>query len=258
MFRLCRSVKKHIQRYRALFSLLTVGACFFFSYPADAFSFRVPERLLYDVTWTGIKAGEASLELTDGDGLVITSTAKSAKWVSLFYTVDNRVESRLSGDAYTKGLGQPVRYRISLREGKKKRNKEVIFDHARKTASCIDHLRDEKKECELPSPAFDPLSSFYFLRTLPLEVGKSVYISVFDNRKVWNVEVQVLGKERVGVPAGEFNTIVVKPLMKSEGIFYRKGELVIWLTDDEKRIPVKVKTKARLGSVIAQLSGGTY
>jgi hypothetical protein len=258
MFRLCRSVKKHSQRYRALVSLITVGACFFFSRPADAFSFRVPERLLYDVTWTGIKAGEATLEIANNDGLVITSTAKSAKWVSLFYTVNNRVESRLSGEVFTNGMGQPVHYRISLREGKNKRNKEVIFDHGRRMASCIDHLRHEKKDCELPSPAFDPLSSFYFLRTLPLEVGKSVFVAVFDNRKVWNVEVQVLGRERVGVPAGEFNAIVVKPLMKSEGIFYRKNELVIWLTDDEKRIPVKVKTKARLGSVIAQLSGGTY
>ncbi|HTR45599.1 MAG TPA: DUF3108 domain-containing protein [Thermodesulfovibrionales bacterium] len=251
-------MKKHTQRFRALVSLLMFGGCIFFSQPAAAFSFRVPERLFYDVTWTGIKAGEASLEIANNDGLVITSTAKSAKWVSLFYTVDNRVESRLSGDAFMNGMGQPVRYRISLREGKNRRNKEVIFDHGRRMAYCIDHLRDEKKDCELPSPAFDPLSSFYFLRTLPLEVGKSVFVAVFDNRKVWNVEVQVLGRERVGVPAGEFNTIVVKPLMKSEGIFYRKSELVIWLTDDERRIPVKVKTKARLGSVIAQLSGGTY
>ena len=258
MFRLCRSEKNHTPRRITVVFLVTVALCILVSRPSTAFSFRVPERLLYDVTWTGIKAGEASLELTDRDGLLITSTAKSAKWVSLFYTVDNRVESRLSGDGTTRKLGQPVRYRISLREGKNKRNKEVIFDHDRKVASCIDHLRDERKECELPSPAFDPLSSFYFLRTMPLEVGKSVFISVFDNRKVWNVEVQVLGREKIGVPAGEFNTIVVKPLMKSEGIFYRKGELVIWLTDDEKRIPVKVKTKARLGSVIAQLTGGTY
>ncbi len=68
----------------------------------------------------------------------------------------------------------------------------------------------------------------------------------------------MLRKEKVGVPAGEFDTIVVKPLMKSEGIFSRKGEIYIWLTDDERRIPVMLKTKVKIGSVNATLVGGTY
>ena len=57
---------------------------------------------------------------------------------------------------------------------------------------------------------------------------------------------------------GDVNTIVIKPLMKSEGIFNRKGDLHIWLTDDEKRIPVRMQTKVAVGSITATLVSGAY
>ncbi len=240
------------------FCLFKLAFCILLSY-SDAFSFSIPEKLIYDLTWTGVKAGEASLEIRqNGEEITITSTARSIKWVSVFYTVKDIVESRLQKNQKTQGVGQPVNYRLNIREGKNRKNKEVIFDHTALKATYIDHLENERKEFEIPSFIFDPLSSFYFLRTQNLEVGKSLYVTIFDSKKVWNVEVQVLRKEKVEVPAGEFNTIVVKPLMQSEGIFYRKGEIHIWLTDDERRIPVMLKTKIKIGSVNAMLVGGTY
>ena len=57
---------------------------------------------------------------------------------------------------------------------------------------------------------------------------------------------------------GSVDTIVIKPLMKSEGIFNRKGDMFIWLTDDERRLPVKMRTKVVVGSITATLVGGEY
>jgi hypothetical protein len=231
----------------------------FMVYTPAAISFQLPETLNYDLTWAGIKAGEASLEMRENaDGIKITSTARSAKWVSVFYTVNDIVESRLQKNRDPGFPGLPVNYRLNIREGRHRKNKEVIFDHRNAKIIYIDYIDNERKEFEIPPSVFDPISSFYYLRTLNLEVGKSVYVTVFDSKKVWNVEVQVLRKEKVEVPAGQFNTIVVKPLMKSEGIFYRKGEIYIWLTDDEKRVPVMLKTKVKIGSVNASLVGGSY
>lgn len=221
-------------------------------------SLTIPERLTYELTWTGIKAGEATLEIKDeGDHLIIVSTAKSAKWVSVFYKVDDRVESKiLKGNNSL--LGHSLNYRLKLREGRHRKDKEVIFDAVNSKAHYIDYIDNERKDIDIPFPMLDPLSSFYYLRCLNLEVGKPVYVTIFDSKKVWNVEVQVLRKERIEVPAGEFDTIVIKPLMKSEGIFYRKGDIYIWLTDDEKRIPVKLQTKVKIGSINANLAGGSY
>jgi hypothetical protein len=66
--------------------------------------------------------------------------------------------------------------------------------------------------------------------------------------------VSILRKEKVKVSGiGEVATVVVKPDLKSEGLFHRKGDIFIWLTDDEKRVPVKVETKVPIGKVVAEL-----
>lgn len=230
-----------------------------FSVPSNADPFQIPEKFIYDLTWTGIKAGTASLELrNDGDKMKIISTAQSAKWVSVFYTVDDRVESTLSKNPSVSSFGRPENYRMKIREGRHRRDKEVFFNHKNNKAYYIDYLKNEKKEFVLPAAVFDPISSFYYLRTLRLVVGESVYVTIFDSKKVWDVEVKVLRKEKVTLPIGTFDTIVIKPLMKSEGIFYRKGDIIIWLTDDMKRIPVMVQTKVKIGHITATLVRGNY
>ena len=93
---------------------------------------------------------------------------------------------------------------------------------------------------------------------MPLEVGKSVHVTMFDSKKVWDVEVRVLKKQRIKVPAGTFDTVKIQPMMESEGIFDSKGEIYIWITDDERRIPVKVKSEILIGSITAILTGGVY
>ena len=226
---------------------------------SHASPFKIPEKFIYDLTWTGIKAGTASLEMTNDNGMIkIVSTAQSAPWVSVFYTVDDRIESTLSYNPAFSSFGLPVQYRTRIREGRHRRDKEVVFDRNTNKATYRDYLKNEKKEFGVPSSVFDPISSFYHLRTLELEVGKPVYVTIFDSKKVWNVEVQILRRERITLPAGTFDTVVVKPNMKSEGIFYRKGEIFIWLTDDAKHIPVKLQTKVAVGSITATLIKGAY
>jgi hypothetical protein len=229
---------------------------------ADAFAFDIPERLKYDLTWAGIKAGESILEAKDnGTNIQFTSKANSANWVSIFYKVDDTVVSTLKKQT-AKNIDQktdkifmwtPQSYRIKLREGKYRRDKEIVFDHAAKKAKYINHLNNETTSHDINDSTLDPLSCLYYVRQLPLKVGKSVFIEVFDSKKLYKVEVQVLNKETIETPAGTFKTILIKPIIKSEGIFYRKGDILIWLTDDEKRMPVLLKTKVQLGSVKAVL-----
>jgi hypothetical protein len=172
--------------------------------------------------------------------------------------VDDRIESILSHNPSFCPIGQPVQYRIKIREGRHRRDKEVVFDRNSNKAQYRDYLKNEKKEFDVPPSVFDPISSFYYLRTLKLTVGEPVYVTIFDSKKVWNVEVQVLRRERITLPTGTFDTIVVKPNMKSEGIFYRKGEIFIWLTDDVKHIPVQLQTKVAVGHITATLVQGIY
>lgn len=261
-------------------------------YGSNSAAYTIPERLEFDLTWIGIKAGTAVLEVKEEEeGLRIISTASSADWVSMFYKVRDRVESLLKSasppgpssdptipseegkaeegraDPVKEGVLDPeggvydplpVNYRLRTREGRHRKDKEVIFDRDGGKAIYINHLKSEKKEFDVPAVIYDPLSAFYQVRNMDLEVGSSVYVPVFDSKKVWNVEVKVLKRERVEVPMGTFDTLKIKPLMKSEGIFSRKGEIYIWVTDDDKKMPVKLNSKVAVGSINAVLVGGSY
>lgn len=233
--------------------LLAIMVWFVLWAPAAAFALNVPEKLYYDLTWTGIKAGTATQEIVDdGNSIRVISTARSADWISVFFPVEDRVESTLN-KVQAPSLGLPRHFRMKVREGSHRRDKEIIFDHEKGKAHYTDHLNGEKAVIDILQNTYDTYSSFYYIRTLKLEVGKSVFVNILDNKQLWNVEVQVLKKEKVDTIFGEVDTILIKPLIKSEGIFQRKGAIYIWLTDDDRRIPVKMKTKVTIGSITATL-----
>jgi hypothetical protein len=230
-------------------------ACLQFA-ESGALAFRLPERMEYDLKWAGIKAGKSMLHIYKGEdgNMRIVSTARSADWITFFYPVEDRVESVASAD----WPWHPIRYHIKTREGRHTKDREVVFSSKDGKALFINHLEGEAKEFEIPEAVFDPLSAFYHFRFSDLDVGKSSYVTIFDSKRVWKVEVKVLRKERISVPAGTFDTVVIWPLMKSEGIFQSKGPIYIWLTDDERRIPVKLKTIMVIGSITAVMRGGEY
>lgn len=247
-------IKNQSAKLRNFLFLILCGFIAFPSYPhAEP---RIPEKLVYNVYWSGIKAGSVTFEVGNApEGITITSLAKSAEFISIFYKVEDLTQSILYPDGY------PSAYILKIREGRHRRDKATFFGikHGSKTQKVIynNKLDNETVEFDLERQAFDPLSGFYEIRKRRLTVGRSEYIDVFDSKKLWNVEVQVLKKERIKTPVGEFDTILIKPLMQSEGIFLRKGDVYLWLTDDERKIPVMGKTKVKIGSIEVKLVENT-
>jgi len=239
--------------FKSIAGVLAVMACLVSIAPTPASALSIPEKLTYDLTWTGIKAGTATQEIIDdGNSIRVVSTVRSAAWISVFFPVEDRVESALA-KVEPPLLGLPYHFRMKVREGSHRRDREINFDQKNQKAEYIDHIGGGKATIDLPQNTYDAYSSFYYLRTLKLDVGKSVFVNMLDNKKLWNVEVQVVKKEKLDTILGEINTIQVRPIMKSEGIFERKGAIDIWLTDDDRRIPVRMKTKVKIGSVTATL-----
>jgi hypothetical protein len=149
-------------------------------------------------------------------------------------------------------------YHLKIFEGDREKDWEIFFDSDGGKASYVDHIKKENKEYDVPKIIYDPLSALYQIRKTELSVGVPAYIKLFDSKKVYDLEVQVLRKEKITVPAGTFDTILIRPILQSEGIFSRKGPVYTWLTDDDKRIPVMVKTRVAVGSISAVLVGGSY
>lgn len=213
--------------------------------PALEHPFKPGESLRFSVQYGFMHAGTAWLEVpevVDWNGHPawrLVARAESNGVVDKFYKVRNRIESLWDVNGRFSW-----RYFEDRREGKYRANDTLTFEP--------DSSRMRYKNGQtytLPGPVQDALSSFYLTRFRALPVGGMVSFDYHASRKTAPMEVRVLGREKVKTPAGKFDCIVVEPLLKAGGIFKNKGRLVIWLTDDDRRIPVLMKSKVMIGSV---------
>lgn len=217
-----------------------------------AFPERVPfgegERLVFAIQYGLIYAGDATLEirniavLDSMPSYHIISTARTNKAFDIVFKVRDRVESFMDYENLFS-----LRFEKHLREGKFKRDEEVWFDQRAHTA----HYED--KTVPIPPNTQDFLSALYYFRTLSVEVGEAVAMANHTGGKNYPIYVKVLGRERVTVPAGTFDCLVVEPVLQTSSIFEHKGKLTIWLTDDSLRMPVLMRSKVVIGAFEAVL-----
>jgi hypothetical protein len=217
------------------------------------------ERLTYDVSWSRLlSAGTAVMELKsetlpDGrPGLLFVMTGRSKGTVNKIFPVNDAVQS-----TFDPQIMKSLSYSIRQSHGKKKMRRDVVFDHPRKKA--ISTQNDEApKTLDIPEQVQDALSSLYYLRTVDeFTIGKVITVNVFDSNKNWSVEVLTLGRETVKTPAGKFAAIKVKTHPLYEGVFLNKGEVFIWLSDDNRKVPVLMKSTITIGSFIFSLTDMT-
>jgi hypothetical protein len=215
-------------------------------------AFGVGEKLFYTVRYGPVAAGTASMEVIEiarhkgSKYFKIVSKAKSNKFFSVFYKVDDQAESWM--DAYAL---YSLHFEKHLREGGYTADRYVDFDQENNLAFTGNDT------IPVPECVQDVLSSLYFVRTLNLKIGNSVFIDNHADRKNYPLEMKVLRREEVEVPAGKFNCLVVKPILKATGLFKQTGELTVWLTDDQYKIPVLMKSKVAVGSISTELKSYT-
>jgi hypothetical protein len=214
------------------------------------------ETLTYDISWSRmISAGTATMEvkeekLPDGRaGLKLVVTGRSVGLLDKVYPVNDSVESIF--DPQTR---ESLSYRLRETYGGRKRRRDLAFDHARNIV--VSKLNEDPAETlAVPEHVQDGLSMLYYLRTREdFVVGKIFTIEVHDSSKNWSIEIHTLGRERLKTPMGEFATVKVKTYPKYQGTFMNKGEVFIWLTDDNRRVPVLMKSKLAFGSFVFTLT----
>lgn len=216
---------------------------------ADEFLADDRELLSYRISMAGIPVGNAELEAEKENGeLRITLRVKSNAAFSQIYPVDDSVETRHI-------CGNFILSRIRQREGSYVGDKGFTLFLRDKKVFWIDRLRNTSISEPLPdSSVVDILSGLYYLRNRPLDVGAEEVLHLFDGNRYVSGTVAVVGKERLTLPGlREVDTLLIHPQIKTAGIFRRTGDILIWLTDDRHKVPVKVETSIPLGKVTAVL-----
>ncbi len=219
-------------------------------------SFQVGEQLTYEISWLNITAGTAVMSVIaaglDGDRPLakLVTTAQSRPAITRFFPVDNRVESLLDPATLL-----PEHLIFKRREGKKKEDIEYWFHQQEGTVTAGKGGTTET--LEMPPGTHDIISCLYYVRsTLSFQAGSSLAMNIYHDKKNRKVEVLVEEIERVSGPWGEVESARVLVIMPFQGLFLNQGNIRVWFTNDDRRIPVRMKAKVIIGSIVADLVSG--
>lgn len=215
-------------------------------------AFKEGEKLTFEVNYGIVTAGIGVMEIPRIKRIsgrqayhvmFEVNTVPSFDWI---FKVRDRYETYID----TKGLF-PWRFEQHIREGNYTRDFSAFFDQRKNKA------KTSEGEYEVPDNIHDIISAFYFSRTLDysnMKPGDKLRLQNFYKDKVYDLDVKFHGKETIEVPAGKFDCIVIEPLVKEGGLFKHDGDIIIWLTDDDIKMPVRVRTKIIIGHVDVLLS----
>ncbi|MDA3814066.1 MAG: DUF3108 domain-containing protein [Candidatus Cloacimonetes bacterium] len=222
------------------------------------FAFEIGERLTFKIKYGIIRAGEATLQINSHiykdstECYIIESLAKTNSFFDNIYKVRDKIESiwdknKLVTRRFTKKLqeGSYRQYRIHFYYPEQ--NFTIYTKFGRKTK------KFKEKRMDIPTNTQDILSAMYYLRLQEFAVGDTLTINVTSDGINYPADVIVHRKEKIETIFGDRKCFIVEPIIEGEAIFKQTGEIYIWLTADEYKIPVKMSSKIVFGSFKAIL-----
>jgi hypothetical protein len=218
--------------------------------PADstAYPFAVGEKLSYTAKLGMLSLGSGTLEVAGRDTLRGEETFRfrfRLTGKTVFYSLDDVLESWVSTDDFISR-----RFLQDFVENKKpkKRTYEIYADSG--------FFREVGKEGTEATPK-DPLDDaafFYFVRITPLEVGKKYVYHRYFRKDKNPVTIEVVKREKMELPDGnDVDCLVLHPVIDTKGMFSKRSDTRIWLTDDHRRLPVQIRTKFPFGTITLRL-----
>jgi Protein of unknown function (DUF3108) len=203
------------------------------------------ERMEYDVKFGALRVGNAHMEVVGLENLRGRPTWHTAFWVqggNFLYRVNDVYESWMDAETLSS-----LRFVQELEEGGK--DTERRFEIYPDRGVFVQTSKKPPTEEKTVSQPLDDGSFLYFIRTIPLVVGQTYDFDRYFRPDRNPVRIRVLRKERITVPAGTFNAIVLQPVIKTKGIFSENGHAEIWLSDDDRHIMLQLKSRLSFGSL---------
>lgn len=216
-------------------------------------SFQRGERLEYEVSYGWIDAGEAIIEITDEkksiagrDVMHVVGKGNSMGTFNWFFKVRDTYETYLDADGVF-----PWIFVRDIEEGDFKMKQYYTFDQFKKKVKT-----KKGKEHDVPVGVQDMLSAFFYARTFDFSDAKpnQVYeMWIFIDNELWPLRIRYLRKEQIEIDKGTFDCMVFVPVVQQGRIFKKEEDMMVWVTDDDNKIPVQAKAKILVGSVTMEL-----
>ncbi len=210
----------------------------------------VAETLVYEVNWGPFRAGYLILTVEPvqhNKTIKLGGKALSSNFISAFY----RMRDYLISTVDSEGL-YPLFFEQHIREGKKyKSDRWILYDHTVKKAVIKER---DLKTVDSPQFLHDYLSLLYQVRSMKTEPGDTFCFNIYMHKKVHPLWFQCKESKDIKVDCGTFKCILIEPkLVGDSGTFNRKDRLEVWISNDERRMPIQIKSKIKFGAISARL-----
>ncbi len=206
------------------------------------------EKLTYTLSYLHVVAGTLELSAQpEGDNLRLTMSATSTPGFSRIFPVNNRMETLLSRNPLSL-----LRQEASIAEGKRRFSEVLVVDPATGVAT---RTRDghDKGQVRVRVPVLDTLGAIFALRSLDLAPSRAFSLDVISGKEVLPLAVVVTGRQTVKTGPARAETFVVEPRFRSGGLYKNESQLVLYVTQDPRHIPLKIVSRLPFGSLTATL-----
>ncbi|WP_281541593.1 DUF3108 domain-containing protein [Maribacter aestuarii] len=244
------------------FALIIIFLSFLFSaYAQNSRSaFEPGEWLKFRMHYGPLNASYATLQvknakINDIPVYHVVGHGETTGFASWFFKVDDTYESY-----FDKEDGKPYRFIRKINEGGYTKDVEINFDHEKDKAVFNDKKNKKKLNFDLQDSIQDLISAFYFLRNNyepeDLTKGEAIDLKMlYDDDGIFTFKLKYLGKETVRTKYGKVECLKFRPLVQSGRVFKEQESLSLWVSNDDNRIPIRIKADLAVGSIKADLDG---
>ena len=241
---------------KLILTILILTSLSFDTQQEDAFD--TGEYFKFRIHYGIVNAGYATLEVKDAtinNKKVFHAVGKgyTTGMSKFFFKVEDLYESY-----FDKETGNPYRYIRKIDEGGYTKNQEGIFNQKENRSLVKDYKHKSEKTLVINNDDVqDIVSSFYYLRNHPnidkLKSGESIGIDMFFDDEITKFKLKYVGRQDITTKFGTVSCMVFKPLVQTGRVFKEKESLTLWISDDDNKVPVRIKADLAVGSLKADL-----
>lgn len=234
--------------------ILTAG----FSPPKED-AFEVGEWFKFRIHYGFVNAGYSTVEVKEATiknkkVFHVIGKGYTTGMSRFFFKVDDLYESYID-----KETGIPYQFVRKINEGGYTKNQEGFFNQTENKILVKDYKNKSEKTFIIPKNTQDILSTFYYLRNYPnldkMKIGESVAVDMFFDDETTKFKLKFIGREDIKTKFGLISTMIFRPLVQSGRVFKEQESLTVWISDDDNKLPLRIKASLAVGSIKADLEG---
>lgn len=239
---------------KKLFSLIMLLAAIKGT-PQNAFG--TGEYFKFRIHYGLVNAGYATLEVQEAvrnNKKVhhVVGRGYTTGMTKFFFKVEDNYESY-----FDKVTGKPYQYVRKIDEGGYTKNQEGFFNQAANTVTVKDYKNNNQKTISVTEDVQDIVSTFYYLRNHPkvdkMQVGESISVDMFFDDEITKFKLKFIGRENISTKFGTVPTMIFRPYVQAGRVFKEEESLTVWISDDENKLPLRIKASLAVGSLKADL-----